>query len=353
MAERKLTEEQEKSLLVGYLCGVPLETLTRDYSVCDATIGNSILRGRSKEWNNSLVELYRAIPHTERQRNAMHLYLSLIGKDVENWDTVTLNRQIAKYSFEQTESGIVVPKTTEIAQQSGIETISKMVVTPSDKLIRTAVGTRKPESYVLPVFNKHAFEAYMDGNYSWDAIGETTLQDVASRVRRGDFSNSAYKQQVMSDVLNTLTFRERTVLEERFGLRDEKVKSLTEVGKVFSVPPERVRQIEAIAVRKLQHPQRAWKLAQIDSLATDEEIKERIAFGPGYKERMVKRENIPLDEIELSIRTRNALGRMGVVSLDQVTKLKAADLLSQRNFGETCLNELNETLASYGIDHRF
>ncbi len=61
-------------------------------------------------------------------------------------------------------------------------------------------------------------------------------------------------------VLDTLSERERKVLELRFGLKDHKPRTLEEVGKVFGVTRERIRQIEAKALRKLRHPSRSRKL---------------------------------------------------------------------------------------------
>jgi RNA polymerase primary sigma factor len=72
-------------------------------------------------------------------------------------------------------------------------------------------------------------------------------------------SRQLLKEQ-MQDVLDGLGDRERKVLELRFGLRDGQARTLEEVGKIFAVTRERIRQIEAKALRKLRHPLRSRKL---------------------------------------------------------------------------------------------
>jgi RNA polymerase primary sigma factor len=62
------------------------------------------------------------------------------------------------------------------------------------------------------------------------------------------------------EVLASLTPRERKVLELRFGLEDGRSRTLEEVGREFNVTRERIRQIEAKALRKLRHPTRSRKL---------------------------------------------------------------------------------------------
>ncbi len=64
----------------------------------------------------------------------------------------------------------------------------------------------------------------------------------------------------LDDVLDTLTDREKRVLELRFGIEDGRSRTLEEVGKEFGVTRERIRQIEAKALRKLRHPSRSKKL---------------------------------------------------------------------------------------------
>ncbi|MDD6307934.1 MAG: RNA polymerase sigma factor RpoD [Clostridia bacterium] len=72
-------------------------------------------------------------------------------------------------------------------------------------------------------------------------------------------SYTLLKEQLM-DVLDTLTSREEKVLRLRFGLDDGRPRTLEEVGKAFDVTRERIRQIEAKALRKLRHPSRSKKL---------------------------------------------------------------------------------------------
>ena len=72
-------------------------------------------------------------------------------------------------------------------------------------------------------------------------------------------SLSLLKEQLM-EVLDTLTPREKKVLELRFGIVDGRTRTLEEVGKEFNVTRERIRQIEAKALRKLRHPSRSKKL---------------------------------------------------------------------------------------------
>jgi RNA polymerase primary sigma factor len=64
----------------------------------------------------------------------------------------------------------------------------------------------------------------------------------------------------LNEVLSTLTPREADVLRMRYGLDNEPPKTLEDVGKAFNVTRERIRQIEAKALRKLRHPSRSKKV---------------------------------------------------------------------------------------------
>ena len=72
-------------------------------------------------------------------------------------------------------------------------------------------------------------------------------------------SKQLLKEQI-DEVLSSLTHREQRVLVLRFGLEDGRSRTLEEVGQEFNVTRERIRQIEAKALRKLRHPSRSRKL---------------------------------------------------------------------------------------------
>jgi RNA polymerase primary sigma factor len=75
-----------------------------------------------------------------------------------------------------------------------------------------------------------------------------------------DMTSMSMLKDRIKDVLDTLSERERAVLEQRFGLVDGYSRTLEEVGKQFDVTRERIRQIEAKALRKMRHPTRIRQL---------------------------------------------------------------------------------------------
>ncbi len=85
------------------------------------------------------------------------------------------------------------------------------------------------------------------------------IQDDAAPEPAESASFNLLKEQI-NDVLSTLTPREEKVLRLRFGLEDGRTRTLEEVGKEFEVTRERIRQIEAKALRKLRHPSRSKRL---------------------------------------------------------------------------------------------
>ena len=93
---------------------------------------------------------------------------------------------------------------------------------------------------------------------------ETFFGDFLEDHRQGDPLTEIHQnslRELLNQALSILSFREREILRLRFGLADGYTYTLEEVGRIFSVTRERVRQIEAKAVRKLQHPVRSKQLS--------------------------------------------------------------------------------------------
>lgn len=130
------------------------------------------------------------------------------------------------------------PTPEEVAKNLGIEV---------DKALEIIKISQNPASLEAPVGDE---EDSRLGDFIHDTSAPT-LFDAASR--------ELLKEQV-DQVLATLSDRERRVLKERFGLDDGRPKTLEEVGRMFQVTRERIRQIEAKALRKLRHPSRGNKL---------------------------------------------------------------------------------------------
>ena len=98
---------------------------------------------------------------------------------------------------------------------------------------------------------------------SVDEDGETSVGDLVAddRVESG-YANLVKEanKQIVDDVLGTLPAREAEILRMRFGINQEKAMTLEEVGGHYGITKERIRQIEAKALRKLRHPSRSKKL---------------------------------------------------------------------------------------------
>ncbi len=130
------------------------------------------------------------------------------------------------------------PSAEEIAEEMGM---------PVDKVREILKIAQEPVSLETPI-----------GEEEDSHLGDFIPDEDASEPSEAA-SFSLLKEQLM-EVLDTLTPREKKVLELRFGIVDGRTRTLEEVGKEFNVTRERIRQIEAKALRKLRHPSRSKKL---------------------------------------------------------------------------------------------
>ena len=127
------------------------------------------------------------------------------------------------------------------------EEISKEIDMPVEKVREIMRVAQEPVSLETPI-----------GEEEDSHLGDF-IQDEDAPAPADAASHTLLKEQ-LSDVLSTLTPREEKVLRLRFGLEDGRSRTLEEVGKEFDVTRERIRQIEAKALRKLRHPSRSKKL---------------------------------------------------------------------------------------------
>ena len=135
----------------------------------------------------------------------------------------------------------------ELGHDPSPEEISEHMAMPVDKVREILKIAQEPVSLETPI-----------GEEEDSHLGDFIPDEGASEPSEAA-SFTLLKEQLV-DVLSTLTPREEKVLKLRFGIEDGRTRTLEEVGKEFNVTRERIRQIEAKALRKLRHPSRSKKL---------------------------------------------------------------------------------------------
>ena len=135
----------------------------------------------------------------------------------------------------------------QLGREPSPEEIAKEMEIPVDKVVEIQKIAQDPVSLETPIGEE-------DDSHLGDFI-----QDDDSPAPQDSVAYTLLKEQ-LEEVMSTLTPREAKVLKLRFGLEDGKARTLEEVGKEFKVTRERIRQIEAKALRKLRHPSRSKKL---------------------------------------------------------------------------------------------
>lgn len=149
-----------------------------------------------------------------------------------------------------------------ILQRDGVEPTMDELAAAAEMTVeetrRVMKISRHPISLDRPVGESE--DSYF-GDFIEDERQEAPAEVAASEMLR----------KRIDDVLKTLTYREREIIKLRYGIGDGYTYTLEEVGRIFKVTRERVRQVEAKAIRKLQHPVRSRKLSTFaESLKEDE-----------------------------------------------------------------------------------
>ena len=135
----------------------------------------------------------------------------------------------------------------ELGREPTVEEIAQELNLPVEKIIeanRTAADTLSLDTPV--------------GDEEDTSIGSFIMDDHTPGP--ADATSNAMLAEALKEILDTLTQREADVLKMRFGMYDGRTHTLEEVGQIFGVTRERIRQIENKAIRKLRHPSRAKKI---------------------------------------------------------------------------------------------
>ena len=135
----------------------------------------------------------------------------------------------------------------EYGREPTPEEIAEAMNLPVERVLEISKISQEPVSLETPI-----------GEEEDSHLGDF-IQDDNVPVPADAAAFTLLKEQLV-EVLSTLTDREQKVLRLRFGLDDGRARTLEEVGKEFNVTRERIRQIEAKALRKLRHPSRSRKL---------------------------------------------------------------------------------------------
>ena len=144
----------------------------------------------------------------------------------------------------------------ELGREPTVEEIALKAKMPIEETRRVMKISRHPISLDRPVGES-------EDSHFGDFI-EDERQESPS-----DSATSDTLRQRINDVLKTLTYREREILKLRYGIGDGYTYTLEEVGRIFKVTRERVRQVESKAIRKLQHPVRRQRLSSFVGGAED------------------------------------------------------------------------------------
>jgi len=151
-----------------------------------------------------------------------------------------------------------------IETMSRLRNISKRLVQelgrePTIEEIANEAGMSVSEARRVLKISRHPISLDRPVGESDDSFFGDFIEDEASESPVETAGTEMLKDRI-EEVLKTLTYREREIIKLRYGIGDGYTYTLEEVGRIFKVTRERVRQVEAKAIRKLQHPVRARKL---------------------------------------------------------------------------------------------
>ncbi len=371
--QRRLYDAQERAVALSRLCGVRPEYLEKTWEISDATVRQSILDKRSREWKDPLVEFYRRTP---KRRNATHLYLTFHHKKLPKGELIVPERDLQVYIA--VENDIFGPLIEGVMKNTSLERF----VAPSsslERLLEAVCGVRSAwdiaESAAL---DKLHFAYQQRGSLQIGEAFAGAERTLIEKIKQGALYINSEKAKVIYDALARLSPRERDIIMLRFGLFNNPQLNYTEIAERYNLSCERVRQIEAKAFERLRHYSVSRRLKPIAGLKTAEEafvdrkrdewyqelypvieqdVISRIPHNSDLQRRIADAKIATesdlhlrsVDELELSLRPRRILSHAGISTLGQLVRMTDRDLYCYKGMGEFSINEIKRELNRLGL----
>lgn len=216
------------------------------------------------------------------------------------------------------------------------------------------------ESLELPMKNRFIWKGHEDVSYS-QKVGYVMLMKSTFKMEDPNLDCMVVDPKIIDEKIETLTWREKVVLKERFGLETGKPKLSSEVSQEFEISRERTRQIEDKALRKLRHPSKRREIDENmlsynlkENMDKKKELEERIEMFEGNKTEYERKEAEDklneeiralnrlknINELGLTTRTYNCLHRKGIETVEELTKYTVEDIWKIRNMGRKSFAEI-------------
>jgi len=252
---RRLSHEQRREIALLANAGISHKLLAKDYKVSIHTIHS--ISGQRRKW----IEEQIATKKKQRFRYAQKIYPQM-------------NPGPRKYIFDLVYEPVIKRIQKRLVGESQERLFFKAVLGPKslpdiDKKTLAKYRARIRKHALVLIHDdtkKQAIydnlkQAVVDMSYLIAELEEASLRSGETKIRYD-------LRKGMNQVLKRLTSRERKIVKLRYGIEDGYIHILKEIGRIFQISKERVRQIESEAIEKLQHPGNASKLKKlIDSPA--------------------------------------------------------------------------------------
>jgi len=255
----KLTQEQRKDIAVLVNCGVNRAGLAKDYGVSTHTIA-SIARQRARYIGEENI----ARTPSDQFQYAQGEYVQL-----EETERRYIERQVFGKIIEESMPPAERAEDKLLGFIFGYERLPgdcRKMERSSEEIETWRASTEKSysarESYAIRALQQNLSEGRRYLTIE-EAVAETKVRVSSleeSELSGGERERREDIKRKLESALEQLTFREREIIKRRCGLGQGYTYSLEEVSEIFKVTRERVRQVEAKAIRKLQHPLRTRKL---------------------------------------------------------------------------------------------